>query len=159
MSIGTTQSEELKKVRPRNVDPFYKKCYVCGTDNERGLHFVNRCEDGKGILEFQPRDFMVGLTTENRSLMHGGFTAMLFDEIMLFSVKNLLNVNAVSLNLNIDYMSPARMESTFVIETWVKEQTRRKIWMDGVMKDGDTIVAKGTGLYYQLDMEAFIDDK
>lgn len=146
-----------KKINPfRN--PFYRKCFVCGPDNPVGLHLVNRYIDGKAHMEFTPTENMAGLTTKNKTLMHGGFTGMLFDEVMMYAMIG-LGIQAVTLNLNIDYVSPARVGHHMTAESWITNRERKKIWAAAEIRDDETgnIVAKATGLYYQVDMTSFID--
>ncbi|MCR4600982.1 MAG: PaaI family thioesterase [Clostridia bacterium] len=150
-------NDRPKKIPLPKVDKVYEKCFVCGTDNPGSLHFINRIEEDRGVLEFDPKPFMTGLVTDSRELMHGGFTMMMFDEIMLYSIKHLLDIDAVSLNVSVDFLNPARMEYHYRVETVVRERERRKIWMDAIMKAGDIDVARATGLYYQVMVENFVN--
>lgn len=154
---GVKMKKEPKKVPMPEVYKAYKMCYVCGTDNRGGLHFENRIEGDKGILEFRPKPFMIGLNSEENQLMHGGFTMMMFDEIMLYSIRFLLDLDAVSLNINTNFVSPAIMDADYRVETVVKERDGRKIWMDAEMKANGKVVARATGLYYVVDMDKFVD--
>ena len=149
--------KEYKKVPAPEVYKAYAQCYVCGTDNPGGLHFVNRVENDCGILEFRPKSFMAGLVTEENRLMHGGFTMMMFDEIMLYAIRNLRNLDAVSLNVNVNFISPARMDYSYRVETGVREIKGRKVYMDAVMTGDGIKVAEATGLYYVIDMENFVN--
>ncbi|MGI6205722.1 MAG: PaaI family thioesterase [Anaerovoracaceae bacterium] len=147
-----------KKVAPFN-SPYYKKCFVCGPDNPAGLHLKNEFISGKAHMEFTPTDNMAGLTTNKNTLMHGGFTCMLFDEVMMYAVMG-IGIEAVTLNISIDYLSPARIGHRMAAEAWITERERKKIWVSGEINDLDTgeLVAKAEGLYYQVDMTAFIND-
>ena len=138
--------------------PFYKKCFVCGPDNEDGLHLTNRYIDGKAHMEFTPTDRMIGLVTKKGSLMHGGFTSMIFDEVMTYVMMG-RGIETVTLNMSIDYVSPARTGNHMTAEAWIERVEGRKLWAAAVITDditGET-VAKATGLYYQVDLTAFID--
>ena len=154
MNTGT----KPKKVKPFN-SPYYKKCFVCGPDNPAGMHLQNTFIDGKSHMEFTPTENMAGLTTSKHTLMHGGFTCMLFDEVMMYVVMG-LGLEAVTLNLSIDYLSPARVGHRMAAEAWITDRERKKIWVSGEINDLDTgeLVAKAEGLYLQIDMTSFIDN-
>lgn len=155
--------QEPPKVRPREVadptrSPFYKKCFVCGPDNEDGLHLKLRYIDGRAYTEFIPEERMIGLLTRKTSLMHGGFTSMIFDEVMTYVMMG-RGLETVTLNMSIDYLSPARTGHRMKAEAWLERAERKKLWAAAVITDEETgeAVAKATGLYYQVDLSAFID--
>lgn len=163
-----TDGQDPPKVRPQSVknpyiidpsqSPFYKKCFVCGPDNEDGLHLTNRYIDGKAHMEFTPTERMIGLVTRKGSLMHGGFTSMIFDEVMTYVMMG-RGIETVTLNMSIDYVSPARTGHHMIAEAWIERTEGRKLWAAAEITDEETgeTVARATGLYYKVDLAAFID--
>jgi len=157
-----TAPDEPKKVRPKAIDPsnspFYRQCYVCGPDNKAGLHLKNRYIDGKSHMEFTPDENMIGLVTRKSSLMHGGFTSMLFDEVMTYVLMG-QGFETVTLNMSIDYVSPAWTGHHMTAEGWIERREGKKIWTAAEIIDDETgeTVAKATGLYYRVNLSEFID--
>ena len=156
------QDESGSRPKKISIDPskspFYKKCFVCGPDNEDGLHLRNRYIDGKAHMEFTPTERMIGLVTKKGSLMHGGFTSMIFDEVMTYVMMG-RGIETVTLNMSIDYVSPARTGNHMTAEAWIERVEGRKLWAAAAITDdvtGET-VAKATGLYNQVDLKKFID--
>ena len=155
---GASESRPKKIIIDPSKSPFYKKCFVCGPDNEDGLHLKNRYIDGKAHMEFTPTERMIGLVTKKGSLMHGGFTSMIFDEVMTYVMMG-RGIETVTLNMSIDYVSPARTGNHMTAEAWIERVEGRKLWAAAAITDdvtGET-VARATGLYYQVDLKKFIE--
>ena len=157
-----SSGKRLPKVRPKSIDPtkspFYKKCFVCGPDNPEGLHLPLRYIDGIASTELTPTENMLGLMTKKGSLMHGGFTSMLFDEVMTYVMMG-RGIETVTLTMTVNYVSPARTGHLMKAEAWLERREGRKLWSAAKLVDkvtGET-VATATGLYYQVDLSAFID--
>ena len=154
--------KKLPKVRPQRIEPtespFYTKCYVCGKDNPDGLHLPLRFMDGIASTEFIPDDKMIGLVTKTGSLMHGGFTSMVFDEVMTYVMMG-RGLQTVTLTMTVNYVSPARTGHKMKAEAWLERREGKKLWAAAKLADEVTgeIVATATGLYYQVDLAAFID--
>ena len=157
-----TSGRKLPKVRPKGIEatesPFYKKCFVCGPDNPAGLHLPLRFIDGIASTEFTPTESMLGLITKKSSLMHGGFTSMVFDEIMTYVMMG-RGIETVTLTMTVNYVSPARTGHLMKAEGWLERREGRKLWAAAKLVDQVTgkTVGTATGLYYQVDLAAFID--
>ena len=157
-----SSGKRLPKVRPKRIDPtkspFYKKCFVCGPENPAGLHLPLRYMDGIASTELTPSENMLGLMTKKGSLMHGGFTSMIFDEVMTYVMMG-RGIETVTLTMTVNYVSPARTGHLMKAEAWLERREGRKLWSAARLVDevtGETI-ATATGLYYQVDLSAFID--
>lgn len=154
--------KRIPKVRPKSIDPqkspFYKKCFVCGPDNPIGLHLPLRFIDGKGSTEITPTENMQGLMAKKGSLMHGGFTNMIFDEVMTYVMMG-RGIETVTLTMTVNFVSPARTGHLMEAEAWLERREGRKLWAAAKLVDKETgaTVATATGLYYQVDLAAFID--
>ena len=157
-----TSGKRLPKVRPKSINPqkspFYKMCYVCGPDNPVGLHLPLRFIDGKGTTEITPTENMQGLMAKKGSLMHGGFTNMIFDEVMTYVMMG-RGIETVTLTMTVNFISPARTGHLMEAEAWLERREGRKLWAAAKLVDKETgaTVATATGLYYQVDLAAFID--
>ncbi len=137
---------------------YYRKCFVCGPDNPAGLHLQPQAAGGRSRVCFTPTDEMQGMSTKKGSLMHGGFTSMIFDEVMSY-VTTGLEIETVTLSMTVNYTSPARTGHLMEAEAWLEERDGRKLRTAAKLTDKVTgkTVATATGLYYQIDLTAFID--
>ena len=144
---------EPKKVVPKNVEnPYFTHCFVCGPENKGGMHLKNEYIDGKAHMEMDTKEWQTGLT----GLVHGGFNCMLLDEIMYYAIKT-LDVDVVTVNMNIDFKNAAKMGHKLIAEGWVEKQEGRKIWAHGIVKDGENTVVEATGFYLVVDLDRFIN--
>ncbi len=141
-----------------DVNRYFDKCFVCGTNNDYGLHLTNKYYDGKAHLVIVPGENLTGLSTEHGALMHGGFTCMMFDECFYFACRAGLGLDVVTLNMDIDYRSPAVVGHTLEATCWVTKQEGKKIYLEGTFMDGSREVAHATGLYISIDLEKFLED-
>ena len=81
----------------------YKKCFVCGKENKKGLRldFVYDRDSGLTSTEIVFKSYMQGY----EGLIHGGFISMLLDEVM---AKACLNAGyiAVTGRLSVKFIKP-----------------------------------------------------
>ena len=105
-------------------------------------------------MEFVPNENMSGLD----GIMHGGFSLMIMDEVMFYAVES-YEIDSVTLNSNVDFKSPAILGHTLTAEAWVAKRDGRKLFVEGELRDGDTVVVTSKGLYYEMDMSSFLPDK
>ena len=139
----------------KDVTAKYVNCFVCSPVNPFGLRLKNEFIDGKAHMEFVPTQYHAGLN----GLMHGGFSLMLIDEVMLNAVDHILHVDAVTLNSSTDFKNPAKIGHRMVCEAWVTKQEGRKIYIDAVVFDADDNnkeIVTSKGLFYQMDMDSFL---
>ena len=148
------------KKKDVEINKFFTKCFVCGDDNPYGLHLTNTYMDGRSHVEITPGLAQMGLSTGGDSgLMHGGFTMMLFDEALYYVCKAGLGVDVVTINMNIDFKSPAIVGHCLAAEAWVTDRDGRKIFLEGSVFDMDNEnkeVAHCKGLYMEMDLTRFL---
>lgn len=137
------------------ADDKYSNCFVCSPTNPYGLHLTNSFVNGRSHMEITPHENMSGL----KGLMHGGFSLMLMDEIMYYAMEG-LHVDTVTLNSHCDFVSPAYIGHKMIAEGWVEKREGKKIYAAGELVDADTgkVIVRSTGLYYEMDMSAFLPD-
>jgi len=133
------------------VNPYFKNCFVCSDQNQIGLHLKNTYVDGKSHMELDVNENLSGIS----GLMHGGFTCMLLDEVMYYAIEALC-VSTLTLNMQVDFISPAILGHHLVAEAWITNRDGRKIYAASKITDGDKIVASAEGFYITVDMDVFL---
>ena len=133
----------------------YTNCFVCGMTNPYGLHIPKSYdEDGVCHMVFTPHENMSGMN----GLMHGGFSLMLLDEVMLNACDG-AGLDCVTLNSNTDFLSPAILGHEMEATGWIEEIERKKVFVRAELKDCVTgkLIVRGKGLFYQVDMDEFLN--
>lgn len=158
MAVNTYLRNKKDNDDGEDVNRFFDKCFVCGTNSLNGLHLTNKYYDGKAHLVIVPDERMIGLALDHGGLMHGGFTAMIFDECFYYACRAGLDLDVVTLNMDIDFKSPAPIGHRLKATCWVTKQEGKKIFLEGTFKDGEREVAHAKALYISLDLEKFLDE-
>ena len=131
----------------------FANCFVCSPTNPIGLHLKNTPVDGKAHMEIVPNENMVGLN----GLMHGGFSLMIMDEVMYYAVEG-YGVDSVTLHSECDFKNPAVVGHKLIAEAWVTKRDGKKFFVEGEIRDEDTVVVTAKGLYYEMDMSKFLPE-
>ena len=128
------------------------RCFGCGKDNPRGLHLVKRTEGNKAVIELLIEKDLCGFP----GILHGGITFTVLDEVMCYAILD-HDVAAVTLSVNINYVSPGKVGHTLRVEGWVEKVNGTHIEVASVATDKDTgkCVAKAHGSYKVVDLEKF----
>ncbi len=132
----------------------FKNCFVCSPTNPIGLHLTNTYVGDRSHMEIVPNENMCGLN----GIMHGGFSLMIMDEIMYYAVDR-FGVDSVTLHSECDFKNPAVIGHRLVAEGWVTKRDGKKFFVEGELKDGDTVVVSAKGLYYEMDLSKFLPDE
>ena len=138
--------------------PPSKSCFVCGARNLFGLQL--RFEtDGRVVrTRWIPRQEFSGFTT----VIHGGITATLLDEIMVWACGVQTGKFAYCAELNIRYNLPIRPEQPVIATAEMVENKRRLFLAQGEVRDEQNqLLASGTGKYVpikDMDYAALLSD-
>lgn len=90
----------------------------------------------------------------NPGLAHGGALATLLDEA-LGTVPLLLDAAAVTASLTVEFRAPAVVGRELGVRAWCEARSERKLHLRGEVRDGDRLLAEGTGLWIQVEPEHF----
>ncbi len=133
-----------------NID----NCYGCGKDNPVGLRLNISHIGDKSHIEFEVKPEYCGYP----GIMHGGVTGILFDEAMYHAVAK-SGIKVVTVNMNIDYVSPAFQGHILVCEGEIENRDGRKIDVRATIHDKSSgkLVAKGRGRFLQVDLNKVLD--
>ncbi|MCD6099735.1 MAG: PaaI family thioesterase, partial [Candidatus Marinimicrobia bacterium] len=74
------------------------KCFVCGSDNERGLKLSFKVGDGKANTEFISPPHLQGYD----GILHGGIISTILDEVMVKATGE----KVVTVELTVKFLKP-----------------------------------------------------
>jgi hypothetical protein len=144
----------MSSVTPSPGEPLHRSrsCFVCGTENERGLHLQPRRDGKKVYVEYSPAADYRGFS----STIHGGMTATLLDEVMGHVAGLRVDGKAATVELTITYKKPVRVGSPIRAEGWIAR--KRGKWLYGrgrvlSMAEGEAgrVLAEAKGRFIALD--------
>lgn len=123
--------------------PEHGSCFVCGTQNPRGIGITWWMEDGIITAEFTLTDAHQGPPNH----AHGGASAAILDEAMGVAVW-VAGLRVVAVNLEINYRRPVPLGQRVTVRARVSRHTERKAWTLGeiILSDG-TVAVEGRGIY------------
>ncbi len=127
-----------------------KECFICGTENEGGLHAAfYELDNKKVVCVFTAKDIHGG----HPGILHGGVICSILDETAGRAMTVLAPENTGALTVQLDTtfkeMVPTNVELTAA--GWV-EEIREKVYIarsEIYLQDG-TVAASARGVYYRL---------
>lgn len=139
-----------------DIDKKFCNCFGCSPNNPDGMQLKVEAADGHAAADYVPPKKTEGLT----GLMHGGFSMMLMDEIMYYSVES-LGCDSVALHTETDFKGRAYIGHKLRAEGNVERREGRKFYTVGRLWDTETgeDVVTATGLYYEVDLNQFLPDE
>lgn len=120
------------------------RCFVCGSDNERGLKLSFTVEDGEAYTEFTPPFYFQGYA----GILHGGIVSTLLDEVMVKATKR----KVVTVELAVKFIKPVPIGEKVVFYGKVDKVVKKMVFASSEAKDnrGNTL-ATANGKYFCLD--------
>lgn len=118
-------------------------CFVCGEKNEKGLKLSFEFNKEKKIIKtiFKPREWQQGF----EGIIHGGFLAILLDEVMVKLVYE-LGTLAVTAEMSLRFKEPARIGEDIIVTGEIVKETKRIIYTKANAKYREgNIVAEAEG--------------
>jgi acyl-coenzyme A thioesterase PaaI-like protein len=91
-----------------------------------------------------------------QSTVHGGLTATVLDEIMVWACAVATRRFAVCAEMTVRYLRPLRPDQTYVVEGRLTADRRGRVFMAAAeaREEGGIVVAAATGKYMPLGVEA-----
>ncbi|HWY74116.1 MAG TPA: PaaI family thioesterase [Verrucomicrobiae bacterium] len=130
--------------------PHTHSCFVCGESNPFGLRM--RFETDGRIVQarFTLRPEHIGF----RGTIHGGITATILDEIMVWACAVQTGRFAVCAELNVRYLSPIRPGDAVVATGELAVNRRNKLFEARaelrLQSNAETVLAGATGKYFPI---------
>jgi acyl-coenzyme A thioesterase PaaI-like protein len=141
----------------------YAHCYGCGRLNEKGLKIKSYWDGNESVCRFLPNDYYTG---GMKTILYGGIIASLIDchgagaaaaakaRELGIQVKSGNMPRVVTAALQVDYLAPTPVGVELELRGIVKEIKGRKIIVNVTVSSGETLCAKGEGIYVQLRDES-----
>lgn len=128
-------------------------CYVCGTQNEDGLHASFYELQSKRLLAiYHPKPSHGGYP----EVLHGGVTSSLLDEVMARSYQiNYDDPWGMTAELKVRYLKKVPMLKTLYAVGWIVEDKSRMFYAKGYITDGKTVFATSEASY----MKVFVKER
>lgn len=120
-------------------------CFACGTQNPQGLKLDFEVDE-TGNEVFAHTDFARHFQGW-KDVLHGGLLSTVLDEVMIKAAFH-RGYKCVTVELNVRFRKPARMEKTFTIRGKVTDANKRLVFGEGAVIDSDGVtVATATGKF------------
>lgn len=126
----------MNESKPPKPEPEYRGCFACGSDNPRGIHLEPRHENGEAVAVFMPDATLEGY----HGVTHGGLTATVLDEIMVWSARFGADAAAVTGEMTIRYLKPVYTGVLYRARGRVTENKGRLIRTEGTLADETGVI-------------------
>jgi uncharacterized protein (TIGR00369 family) len=127
-----------------------RSCFVCGTDNPRGLGVAPEREGNKVVARFLPGAAHRGLA----QAVHGGITASLLDEVVGVAAGQRCGGKCATVELTVGYKRPLLVGVEVRAEGWYVRRHGKLLLGAGRIIDGEGhVLATARGKFLQLDAE------
>jgi acyl-coenzyme A thioesterase PaaI-like protein len=141
----------------------YAHCFGCGRLNEKGLKIKSYWDGNESVCRFLPNDYYTGGMV---TILYGGIIASLIDchgagtaaaakaRELNIPVKSGNMPRFVTAALKVDYLAPTPVGVELELRGIVKEIQGRKVIVKVTVSSGETLCAKGEGVFVQLRDES-----
>ena len=125
--------------------PHTRSCFVCGETNPSGLRLRFQTDGRRVTAQFTPTAEHIGF----KRTVHGGLTATVLDEAMVWACAVTTRQFAYCAELNVRYREPVRPGEPLTVEAELVENRRDKIFAARAeLRTADGLVlAVGRGKY------------
>lgn len=123
----------------------YPLCFGCGEINPKSMGLKAFREGDLLRAEWTPP----AMTEGGPGIVHGGYLAAAVDEMQALLASSVSKVPAMTVEIQVRYLSPVLSGHVLTLEAEVVERKGRKlsVAMRAVDRDGDTVCFTGTGTY------------
>jgi uncharacterized protein (TIGR00369 family) len=137
------------QVTPMPKLPNYKRCYVCGDENPRGLDVRFEVEEGVVRTRFVPHADHQGY----HGRVHGGVLSALLDETMGWAPCVAMKRFCVAVELTIRFLKPAAIGKALIVRGEMTAD-RGRLWeaRGEICDEEGRVYARGLGKYFPLSL-------
>jgi uncharacterized protein (TIGR00369 family) len=139
--------------------PHTHSCFVCGESNPHGLKLRFHTDGNVVTTRFTPRAKHIGF----KGVVHGGLTATVLDEIMVWACLVPTKQFAFCAELTVRYLKPLTPDQEVHVTSQLTENRKGRIFVATatVTDAAGTVLAEGTGKYIPIkpaDLSAMAAD-
>src|SRR5579862_3448382 len=124
-------------------------CFGCGGGNPHGMKLVFDADPAARRVTGR---FILGEKYQGRmGILHGGVTAILFDEVM-GKLCRFSGEHVVTAELNIEYLKPIRADQEIIVEGTEIERKGRNLFQQAEIRNTEGVVlARGKARFVIID--------
>lgn len=121
----------------------YRKCFVCGEENQHGLKARFFWDGHKAVTELDAQEMFEGYP----GIFHGGIISTLLDEVMIKAILA-SDIYAVTAEMKVKYKRPVRIGDRLIFSGWIESTKGRVFYTKGEVADsGGNTFATAAGKY------------
>jgi acyl-coenzyme A thioesterase PaaI-like protein len=122
--------------------PYYPHCFICGTENQRGLKCRFECEGDTVRSTFATEPWMAGY----EGVVHGGLVGAVLDEALVWAAYAKTQRFGVTAEIQVRYLKPLLVGGPCTVEGILLED-KVKMWLaeSKVFRDPSQVIARATG--------------
>jgi len=130
------------------MKPYYKKCFICGSDNEIGLQLEILSGDDSALCEWTALEKYAGI----EGVLHGGIMISICDDMMAHALYK-RGVDMMTAHMEMDFKAPVHTGDKLKFEVHVASHREgsKAFHMEGTVMNGDTLAAvfKGVAVTFE----------
>ncbi len=123
----------------------FDNCFVCGSNNPIGLKMVFAYQKDMAEASFKLPAHFEGYD----NIIHGGIVAAILDEAMAKAILA-QDIRAVTVTITIDFKNPLKPGNEYWVQGKILNIKKRIIETEAVISSEDTIYAKATAKFFQI---------
>jgi uncharacterized protein (TIGR00369 family) len=131
--------------------PNTKSCFVCGSQNPIGMHQKFHTDGLEVHSPFFPQKDHAGFT----AVVHGGITATLLDEIMVWACAVQTSSFAYCAEMTVRYQKPVLPGGSYLAKSRLDQNKKNRIFAASaeVVDESGAVYASATGKYVPIPFE------
>ena len=135
--------------------PHTHSCFVCGESNPHGLKLRFHTDGRVVTTKFRPQPEHVGF----KGVVHGGVTATVLDEIMVWACVVVTRRFAFCAELNVRYLRPLTPAGEFIVTSEMVADRKGRMFeaKATVLDSGGQTLVQATGKYMPVQDAAVSD--
>ncbi len=124
-----------------------KYCFVCGDQNEIGLHvdFTVNDDDSATAKIKVPQNFQGW-----KNIVHGGIISTLLDEVSIYACRN-ITLKGVTAEIKVKFRKPVPTETEITLQAKVVDVKRKLIMVQAELLCEEVVYASAETKIWNLD--------
>jgi uncharacterized protein (TIGR00369 family) len=132
---------------PKSANPDYPNCFVCGSENPRGLRLSFRNDGGEAVAVVEPDASLEGYD----GMVHGGILSALLDEAMVYAGFYSAGSFSVTGELTVRFVKPVAVGGAYTVRGRVTETRGRIVSAESELQDaGGSVLVWAKGKLFRV---------